>query len=362
MRHGALLIACGALLHAAVLVGAEDPPGPLYAPHREADGTFFNPWERMPVRGLRDMLRWWLLDDNPHDKRRAPRVPRVVNDGAYLAGIAEQPSLTWVGHATFAIHEGDEVLLTDPHFTARALLPRRLQPPGLPAASIPDDALAVVSHSHYDHFDRGSVLALPESMDWFVPLGLGAFLQDWGRRNVVELDWWQSARHGDWTITCLPSQHWSLRFGQGRDETLWCSWLIDSGSHRYYFAGDTGYFEGFAEYGRRFGPIDVALLPIGGYEPRWFMRYQHLNPEEAFRAFEELRARYMIGMHWGTFDLTDEPLDLPPRVLAEIVARAGADPERVRTSAIGQRWRLPPRPERDPDEGLRQLADAALSR
>jgi N-acyl-phosphatidylethanolamine-hydrolysing phospholipase D len=160
---------------------------------------------------------------------------------------------------------------------------------------------------------------------------------------VVELDWWQSARHGRFEITCLPSQHWSRRVEHGDNQTLWCSWLVDSGDYRYFFAGDTGYFPGFAEYGRTFAPIDVAMLPIGGYEPRWFMRYQHMDPADAYQAFLDLGARYMLPMHWGTFDLTDEPADLPPHVLAKVVAERGADAARVRTLAIGERWKLPER-------------------
>jgi L-ascorbate metabolism protein UlaG (beta-lactamase superfamily) len=161
---------------------------------------------------------------------------------------------------------------------------------------------------------------------------------------VVELDWWQSAERGRFTITCLPSQHWSRRIELGTNRSLWCTWLIDSGKRRYFFAGDTGYFAGFAEYGRRFGPIDVALLPIGAYEPRWFMRWQHMDPQEAVQAYRDLRANTMLGMHWGTFDLTDEPADLPPRELAVLVEQAQLDPQRVRSLAIGETWRAPERP------------------
>ena len=126
-----------------------------------------------------------------------------------------------------------------------------------------------------------------------------------------------------------------------RNATLWCSWLLDSGARRYYFAGDSGYFHGFAEFGRRFAPIDVAFLPIGAYEPRWFMRYQHVNPAEALAAAQALRARELVGMHWGTFVLTDEPLDEPPRALARAVAAGGGDASAVRLLAVGERFVLP---------------------
>jgi len=317
---------------------AEPPVDALRAPHR-AGGRFFNPWADDPTTTW-GAIRWLVLSRNPYGRRGPTSVPRVENDGAYLAGVEDSATVTWVGHATFAVHDGPDVFLTDPHFSERALLPRRQVPPGIPISAVPPDAFAVISHNHYDHLDRGTVEALPDSVGWFVPLGLADWFRARGRKRVVELDWWQSARRGRFEITCLPSQHRSRRLGLGDNTTLWCSWLVDSGDYRYYFAGDSGYFPGFAEYGRRFAPIDVAMLPIGGYEPRWFMRYQHLDPAEAYQAFLDLGARTMLPMHWGTFDLTDEPIDLPPKVLARVVAERGGDPERVRTLAIGERWKV----------------------
>jgi N-acyl-phosphatidylethanolamine-hydrolysing phospholipase D len=314
----------------------------LFAPHRKGD-RFFNPWAP-DRRSVLDFLRW-RLSRNPYDKSGPLDVPIVPNDGKGLAGVEHSASVTWIGHATVAVHEDGDLFLTDPHFGPRALIVPRLVPPGVPVESIPPHAFAVVSHNHYDHLDAWSVERLPAEMRWFVPLGLAEWFRDRGRNNVVELDWWQSARHGRFTVTCLPSQHWSRRIEQGENESLWCSWLVDSGKRRYYHAGDTGWFHGFAEFGRRYGPIDLAILPIGAWEPRWFMRDQHLDPAEAVRAFVDLRAQHMVGMHWGTFDLTDEPADLAPRVLAEEVAKAGGDASRVKTLAIGERWRIPDEPE-----------------
>ncbi len=314
----------------------------LYAPHRRAHSAvrFFNPWDPRPHRA-RDLARWFV-SKNPYGdaKRVPPVVPVVPNDGAHLREPAEGPRFTWVGHSTFAIHEGREVVLTDPHFGPRALVVPRETPPGIPMSALPSRAFAVVSHNHYDHLDAASVEGLPPEMQWFVPLGLGEFFRARGRR-VVELDWWGSARGGAWKFTCLPSQHWSRRIGQGVNESLWCAWLIESAKASYFFAGDTGYFHGFGEYRRRFGPIDVAMLPIGAYEPRWLMAYQHLNPAEAYRAFRDLGARYLLAMHWGTFDLTDEPIDLPPRELMRVVTAARAEQERIRIFAVGETWELP---------------------
>lgn len=310
----------------------------LYAAY-ERDGRFFAPWKSFAVRPL-DLLRW-KLGTNPYDKSRVPNVPVVANDGRELSGHQNSAKITWVGHATFAIHDGDDVVLTDPHFGHRALLPARRFPPGLPIEAIPDDAIGVVSHNHYDHLDAYTVDTLPPSVQWFVPLGLGDWFRRRGRPNVIELGWWQSAQYGRWTMTCLPAQHWSRRIGQATNTTLWCSWLMDSGDHRFFFAGDSGYFHGYAEFGRKFAPIDVALLPIGAYEPRWFMRYQHMDPAGAYQAFLDLGARYMLPMHWGTFDLTDEPLDEPPRELERVVTTRGDGMDRIRLLGIGEGWHVP---------------------
>jgi N-acyl-phosphatidylethanolamine-hydrolysing phospholipase D len=319
-----------------------DPVDLLYAPHGDVDDGFFTPWTDDP-KSLWGVVRWKLFSTNAYDKRRDPVVPRVPNDGVFLAGVEPGATVTWVGHSTFAIHDGDDVILTDPHWGPRALIPARQSEPGIPLEAVPDDAFAILSHNHYDHLDTDTVEWLPESVAWFVPLGLADWFRERRRPNVVELDWWQSAEHGRWTITCLPSQHWSRRVEMGTNRSLWCTWLVASEERRYFFAGDTGYFHGFAEFGRRFGPIDVAMLPIGAYEPRWFMQWQHLDPAEAVQAYRDLGARAMLGMHWGTFDLTDEPIDLPPYELRRLVSRQGLDPERVRALAVGETWRVPPR-------------------
>jgi N-acyl-phosphatidylethanolamine-hydrolysing phospholipase D len=307
----------------------------------DEDGRFFVPWSEDPT-SFWGLVKWQLFSRNPYDKSHAPRIPVVPNDGDYLAGVEHSATVTWVGHSTFAVHDAGDVFLTDPHFGKRALIPARKVAPGIPVEAVPPDAFAVVSHNHYDHLDAWTVEELPASVGWYVPLGLADWFRARGREDVTELDWWESATRGRFTITCLPSQHWSQRLEQGQNRSLWCSWLVDSGDYRYYFAGDTGYFRGFEEFAQRFAPIDVAMLPIGAYEPRWFMGWQHLDPAQAYQAFLDLQARFMLPMHWGTFDLTDEPVDLAPEELAAVLDEVGGDP-RVHTLAIGQRWKLPKR-------------------
>ncbi|MBP9143174.1 MAG: MBL fold metallo-hydrolase [Thermoanaerobaculia bacterium] len=315
-----------------------DPVDTLHAPHF-ASGRFFNPWG-VGKATFRDLVRWKLLSRNRYDKRRPPRVPRVANDGADLRRRAGTPGATWVGHATFALQDGGNVLLTDPHFGPRALLPRRREPPGVPLTAIPEGAVAVLSHNHYDHLDRWSLSRLPKGIAWRVPLGLGRFVRQFGYSDVEELDWWQSTECRGFRLTLLPAQHWSRRLSQPDETTLWGSWLIESPRMRTFFAGDSGYFRGFAEYGRVFPNLDLALLPTGAYEPRWFMKPVHMNPEEALAAFQDLGAAHMLPMHWGTFDLTDEPIDEADRVIERLLRQGSPDlARRVHRLAIGERFR-----------------------
>jgi N-acyl-phosphatidylethanolamine-hydrolysing phospholipase D len=203
---------------------------------------------------------------------------------------------------------------------------------------VPDDAIAVVSHAHYDHLDRYTVARLPRSIRWIVPLGLARWFERIGHRNVVELDWWQRVRVDRWSLTCLPAQHWSFRLGQRRDRSLWCSWLIETAPRRFYFAGDSGYFVGFREFGRRFGPIDVAFLPIGTYEPRSHLRYQHMSPAESWCALDDLQAQTLIPMHWGTFQLGWDVTFDAPSALRSVIEREGGEPARTRWLDVGETW------------------------
>jgi L-ascorbate metabolism protein UlaG (beta-lactamase superfamily) len=295
----------------------------LHAAHF-ANGRFFNPWG-VTKAGFRDLVRWKLFSRNDYDRSWPPAVPRVGNDGVSLSRRDGPPELHWVGHSTFAIRDGASVLLTDPHFGPRALFPRRRTPPGVPLAAIPGSAVAILSHNHYDHLDRHTLARLPKSVAWRVPLGLGRFMRSLGFDDVAELDWWEATDCRGFRLTLLPAQHWSRRLSQPDESTLWGSWLVESERQRLYFAGDSGHFHGFAEYGRRFPGLDVALLPIGAYEPRWFMRPVHMNPQEALAAFRDVGARIMVPMHWGTFDLTDEPIDEPDRVLGRCLETEASD-------------------------------------
>lgn len=251
------------------------------------------------------------------------------NDGAALRANGVNPTITWIGHATFLVQLGGLNILTDPNWNDRASPvgfagPRRLVPPGIAFEHLPRIHAVVVSHDHYDHFDEVTVrrLIAAHRPRFFVPLGVKALLTAFGATDVVELDWWEAATLKGVTFTATPAQHSSGRWLHDQNERLWASWVVGTAKQRLYFAGDTGYFAGFKDIAERLGPFRLALMPIGGYSGWADHHPNHLNPEEAVRAFEDLRAAFLVPMHWGTFDLNREPNREPPdRMFAEALRR-----------------------------------------
>ena len=274
--------------------------------------------------------------------------PKAVNDPAFLKSNRSLPTLTWVGHATFLLQVAGLNVLTDPVFSRRVSPfsfagPERLAPLGLSLAELPPIDLVLISHNHYDHLDDSAVKVLAREhpgVTFVVPLGLKSWFAARGIERVLELDWWQDGAVGDARVTALPAQHFSGRGPFDRNATLWCSLLLEVAGQRVYFAGDTGYSKDFADIGAAYPGIDLALLPIGAYEPNWFMRSVHVNPEEAVRMFQDLGAKHAAAMHWGTFRLTLEPLDEPPQRLAQALAKAGIEPERFFVMQHGETRRI----------------------
>lgn len=312
---------------------------PAFAPPRDAAGRFVNLDGSRPL-GLGAVLRWSLWDRLAGKRRvspdRAP-VPVVAPDLAALRtppAPGEPARVTWLGHASFLVQLDGVSLLVDP-----ALGPKlfggieRNVPPGVVVADLPPIDAALVTHSHYDHLDLPTLRAVN------APVVAGLGLERWFRDRglfATELGWWSSTRVGPVRVTFVPAQHWSRRGLLDTNRALWGGFVIEGTTATVYHSGDTAAFDGFARIGERFPGIDAALLPIGAYDPAWFMETMHVNPEQALQAFEDLGARTFVAMHWGTFKLTDEPLDEPPVRLEAERARRGLPRERVRVLAVGE--------------------------
>jgi N-acyl-phosphatidylethanolamine-hydrolysing phospholipase D len=350
------------LLLAALALSAPAEEAPR--PHHHRDGGFQNNYLEFQPKTTWELLKWqWQSARDGLPKPPDVPTPRVVPEHAFIranatAASAMEPAVTWVGHATMLVQMGGQNLLTDPMFSERASPvgfagPKRHVPPGLSLEELPHIDVVVISHNHYDHLDAASVKALHHQPGgpplFLVPLGLKAWMADEDITNVVELDWWQSHRVGLLEVVLTPVQHWSARGVGDRMRTLWGGYAVFAPDFQLFFAGDTGYSPDFADIRARFadrqGPagFDLAVLPVGAYEPRWFMQSQHVNPEESVRIHRDLLARRSVGMHWGTFELTDESLDQPPRDLATARKAQGVPDDDFFLLAIGETRRLPRR-------------------
>jgi len=316
------------------------------ADHHTAHG-YRNPWPDAEPRGLRDVLRWaWQR----RRQTRAPNPPPGSFPIAYptfaTRGSEGMLSATWIGHATVLLQLGRINVLTDPMWSERASPvsfagPRRFVEPAVDLERLPPIDVALISHNHYDHLDRATVRALAKQMPaiaWLAPLGLAQLLRAWGAANVREMDWWESTSIetsvGTLTAMSVPAQHFGARGLGDRGRTLWCSWVIGDSDSRVFFSGDTAYHPEFTIIRERSGPFDLLMLPIGAYEPRWFMRTVHMNPPEALRAYEQLRGTQheqpvLLPIHWGTFRLTDEAMQEPPEWTARLWRDAGYDASKL---------------------------------
>jgi L-ascorbate metabolism protein UlaG (beta-lactamase superfamily) len=337
-----------ALALAGVLAGcsAKHPTVDPSKPHHRPEG-FVNLAGAAGGKPLSAFLRWqW---ERLRDGLPKPPAVSVAGDGGFpvvrpdLALLSsnaergEQVTVTWIGHATLFLQIGGANVLVDPIFSARASPlsfagPRRRV--ALPARldELPRVDLVLISHNHYDHLDAPTVRALQAQPGgpprFVVPLGIDAWLRAEGVSRVERLDWWDTLQVGPLEIVLTPAQHWSSRTPFDRNATLWGGFAVKAPGFTFWYSGDTGYAPLFEEIGRRVGPIDLAAIPVGAYEPRWFMKDQHVNPDEAVRIFREVGAREAIGVHWGTFELTDEPLDAPIDALAAALDAQGVPRDR----------------------------------
>jgi L-ascorbate metabolism protein UlaG (beta-lactamase superfamily) len=307
---------------------------------------FFNPGASAG-RSLRDLLRWQFT------RKAAPWPSWVDHDPTRSVPVsipADHAALTFINHVTFLIQLPELTVLTDPVFAQRASPvewagPRRVHAPGVALEALPSIDLVFVSHNHYDHMDLESLrqIAARHAPLFVTGLGNGAFLREQGIAPVTELDWWEETSLRGVQLRFTPAQHWSSRGPGRRNHTLWGGLWLDAAHCSVFFAGDTGYSAWFVEMRRRYGAPDLALLPIGAYEPRWFMRDQHMNPEEAVQAHLDLGARVSIAMHFGCFRLTDEAIDAPVLALEQSMLARGLDSDAFHVPEPGEtfHWQAP---------------------
>lgn len=309
---------------------------------------FSNPWPHTD-QGFLKVLRWKFgrmpqeefitTDDAP-----APLIPFTPE-----APPAEGWRITWLGHASFLVQGRDRSLLIDPVFSdhcAPFAMERFRRSVGTPCRleDLPPIDAVLLTHSHYDHLDLPALRTLGAEMPLVIAEGHTAWLAGKGFRKVRELPWFSDLElFPGLRLTATPAQHFTARTPFDRNQGHWCGWLLEdeASGQKLWHAGDSGYCPGFREIGARFGPIDFAMIPIGAYSPRWFMRSIHMDPEEAVQAFVDARCRQAVAMHWGTFRLTDEPLGEPPLRLKAGLEAAGLAQESFVVGAVGQSWSLP---------------------
>ena len=289
--------------------------------------------------------RYFGNDDWPKAKHQHGKIPVETPDhNAIQNPDPTRLQVTWVGHATVLVQYGGLNILTDPVFSKRAspfkrLGPKRYTPPGLSMDELPKLDLVLLSHNHYDHFDLASLSKLGNAPRYVLPLKNGALLEKAGITpdRYDELDWDDQLSHPGVTITHVPSNHWSSRTTSDRKEMLWGGYILEfSDGYRFYFVGDTGWNEKlFAELGAQYGGIDFGLIPIGAYAPRDFMRNAHTNPDEAVKIMQAMGVKQALAIHWGTFVLTAEPVDEPPKHLAKALEDAGIPEHNFIAPAIG---------------------------
>ena len=277
-------------------------------------------------------------------------LPAMVTDPASLRAPEANPSVTWIGHATMLVRLAGQTMLFDPVFSPRVSPvgfagPKRAVALPIALADLPHIDVVMVSHNHFDHLDADTVRRLAAqpggSPRFLVPLGLKAWFAGLGITRVDEFTWWQTSSEGPLAIHFVPVQHWSRRGIMDTNQTLWGGWVAEGEGLRLIHTGDTGYSADFRDIGARLGPFDMAFIPIGAYAPRWFMKVMHLDVPEAVQVRADLRAERAIGMHWGTFEgLTDEPLDEPPRLLAQQRSARGLVPAQFDVMKIGETRRL----------------------
>jgi L-ascorbate metabolism protein UlaG (beta-lactamase superfamily) len=307
------------------------------------NGRLFRNPSGVAPKGLAALLKWQLQNGRkpwPKSVAASDPVPPPQRTGDEIV-------VTFINHSTFLIQTPSANILTDPIYSERASPvsfagPKRVRRPGVPFEQLPHVDIVLISHNHYDHMDLPALRRIESKHKPLVITGLGnaKVLSSAGIQKVREIDWWDSIDAG-LKITMTPAQHFSARTLWDRNRSLWGGFLIEENGRRIYFAGDTAYTSYFREIRQRYGAPDLALLPIGAYKPRWFMKDVHVNPAEAVQAHIDLQARASIGMHFGTFSLADEGIDEPIHDLHQALAERHVSKDSFQTLDFGGSYVLP---------------------
>jgi len=309
------------------LRSVEMPPGlssaeQVYFFRNRRNGLFFNQWGVNPNPTAAGALKWKTQKNVfAAEKRQRPVLPLAPNPMESFGSLPSGTRVMWLGHASFLIELDGVHILTDPVFSTVAGTVRRQVAYPLAVEEMPEIDIVLISHDHFDHLDLASLKVLGERFGeralLVVPARTRPLVQHLFT-EVVEVNWWRQLELGAVRFTFVPAQHWGRRGATDLNVRLWGSWVLE-GSRRIFFAADSGYFGGFSLFAKLFGAFDLALMPLGAYEPRWYLSPQHMNPEESWKAFGDLGARHFLPLHWGTYDLANEPIDQGPRLLNDLL-------------------------------------------
>ncbi|MBN1498713.1 MAG: MBL fold metallo-hydrolase [Spirochaetes bacterium] len=301
------------------------------------DGIYFNPWLQSDTE-LIDALSWNMSAKMEYNENEISFLPEVIPDSLSRVKNEKSDFMLWIGHQSYLIQLSGELFLLDPVLTKRALVPARKTPPALTISEINSlnrEVTVLITHNHYDHLDSETIRKL-RIKKIIVPMGLGDYVKKLNDTQIIEMNWWsENFSDKGASVISLPAQHWSNRFGFAKDSSLWCSYLLSSAGTVIYLGGDSGYFHGFREIGRKY-KINYAVMSAGAYHPRWFMHYSHLNIEESLLAFKDMKAeKYILG-HWGTFKLGDEPAGYPAVDLKKLIDERKLPAEKYKIPDIGE--------------------------